>query len=322
MYRMECRNEIRSHMKAIDVFKSRQESLNNHNSQRYDDSHDIAIDNVENAVLDIGSSMVRRASKRAAVRASRRTSTISTATDSRSGDRDVYQEDGRRFSPPSVNSTRQLTTYRPPLHESSSVSHRLMTDHPIAMHPRDVPRHENSPLTPKSSFSSLESYSVQSLDHPQSDGAENLDEGDYIGVQASDSFLHFDPDLNYQVASGYINSNVKPTNASLNSEFPQNVISELHAVELGLEIEYHDQDGENRMDTDAGAKDIEMTIDFGNGEVQPVIGSTTFLWKNSVQLSHLRPLRVTCLVSKSMPFQIPLVFGQLYINRQTHYWRI
>lgn len=196
-----------------------------------------------------------------------------------------------------------------------------MTNQPIAIHARDVPRHGHSPPTPESSSSSLGYSSVQIRDDPRLDGAAHLDEGDYIAVQASDSLLYLDPDLNYEVAEGYINSNARPTNANLNPEFPQNVISEMYAAELGLAIEYYHQDDDNHTDAEAGDKDIELGIDFGSGEVHSVIGRTTFWWKNSQQVSHLRPLRVTCLVSDSMPFQTPLVFGQLFLERRMYYWQ-
>jgi hypothetical protein len=84
-----------------------------------------------------------------------------------------------------------------------------MTNQPITIHSRDVPRHGHSPPTPESSSSSLGSSSIRIQDGPQADGAAHLDEDDYIAVQASACLLHLDPELNYQVAEGYINSSSK-----------------------------------------------------------------------------------------------------------------
>jgi hypothetical protein len=89
-------------MKTLHVFKNRQERLNYHDSKRYDEGDGAAIDNIENVLLDIGSVMVDRASKRA----SSRTTVISTTTGSRSSDRVVYHEAGRNFTPASVIGTR------------------------------------------------------------------------------------------------------------------------------------------------------------------------------------------------------------------------
>ncbi|RDL37185.1 uncharacterized protein BP5553_04618 [Venustampulla echinocandica] len=283
----ECRKQIRSHMKIMHVCKIRQERLNYHDSLRYDEGHDAAIDNIENVLLDIGSVMVDRASKRA----SRRTDIISTTTGRRSSDKVVDHGGGSNFSP--ASGTSHLTTRQSPLQEPSGESLRLTSNQPIAIHPRDAQRHGHSPPTAESSSSSLGSSSIRIQDDPQPDRALHLDEGDYIAVQASSRLLYLDPDLDYPVTQGYINSNIEPTNANLNPEFPQNVISERYATELGLAIEYSQRDNEDRTDAEAGDKDIEMEIDFGNGEVHSVIGRTSFLWKNSQQVSHLRPLRVT-----------------------------
>ena len=251
-------------MKAMHVFRIRQESLNYYDSERYYEGHDATIDDIENVLLDMGDDIVTGKESR---RTSRKMSIESTTIGSRSSDRGVYP-----------------TTHQPPLRESSHESLRVMTNQPIAIHPRDVPRYGHSPPTSKSSSSTLRSLSVRIQDDLRLDEASHLDEGDYIAVQASGRLLYLDPGLNSQVVEGYINSNIKPTNASLNSEFPHNVISELYAAELGLVIEYSRRDDEDHTDNEAGDKDIETGIDFGNGDVYSVIGRTRFWWKNGQQV--------------------------------------
>ena len=143
-----------------------------------------------------------------------------------------------------------------------------------------------------------------------------------MAVQASESVLHLDPNLNSEILQGYINSKTEPTSAILNHGFPLNVISQTHAVQLGLHIEYFQDEGHvqndnmDRLDANEGTQ-----IDFGNGRLKLVIGRVTFVWKHARESTHLKPLKITCLVCEYLPFRNTLVFGKLFLERRNHYWR-
>ena len=318
-------------MRALNVFKNRQESLNYHPFQSHDDEgHKVVVDQVENVLLDIGMATMHRAKKmsrkaptRVSRRVSRRAPTISNAADKLSNSEITCDRRESHLKASNIIETTHPPTHQPLPQASSNEYLGLMTDEHSDIHSRNLTRHYSLP-TPdlsESSPSRIASSSVLDQNSSLPDGPVLLDEGDYIGVQASDYVLHLDPDLNYEVTGGYINSDTKPTNAILNSQFPQNIISELYAAELGLAIQYFQENDEDNACDGAVNKDIARYINFGNGDLHSVIGRTTFWWRKDQQVSHLRPLKVTCLVSGSSPLKTPLVFGQRYINRRMHYWR-
>jgi hypothetical protein len=324
MLRKEQRRLIKSHMRALKVFKDREENLNYHGSLLYDDEgHKVAIDRVEDVLLDIGIATMHRAkkmSRRVSRRISRR---ASNTTESLSNSEIICDGRKRHLSTANIIETTHPSTPQSRLQTSSNENLCVKADEHSAIHSRDVTWH-HSPSIPELSGSppsSIASSSVLNQDRSQPDRDALPDEGDYIWVQASDSVPHLDPDLNYEVTEGYINSNIKPTNAFLNSGFPQNVISELYAAELGLAIQYTRRNDKDDTHNGVANEDIESHIKFGAGDLLAVVGRTTFLWRNGQQESHLRPLKITCLVSESIPLQIPLVFGQQYINRRRYYWQ-
>lgn len=128
----------------------------------------------------------------------------------------------------------------------------------------------------------------------------------YMEVRATENHLRFEPDQTREALTGYINESNSPTSAKVNHSFPENIISEHLAVELGLQIQ-HDED-----DDDDDEKEIEFVGSDGNitGMVRGKVG---FMWKET----SLRRRKVWCLVCEYSPF--PLIFGSPFCKRRQHY---
>jgi hypothetical protein len=152
------------------------------------------------------------------------------------------------------------------------------------------------------------------------DGSSHQDGGDYMAVRASGRLFHLDPSLSYEVIQGYINSNNQPTNASLCAGLIRNFISHVHVAQLGLDVEYVGIRDENNADAEERDTNRGMPIDFGGDDMQSVIGTATFSWKQSQPENYLRPLTITCQVVEFVPLQTQLVFGQEYLDKRNHYW--
>jgi hypothetical protein len=307
---------IRTHRTTMRVHKMRQQNLNYRDVPGRGERRNATIDDIENMLLEIESELVMDS----AMRRESRSPILSTTTGSRSSDRVVYHEEERNPRTASVVEPRHPTRRHPPLQESSNESPALMTNQPMAIYLGDAPQHHHSLPNPESLSSSSGASRMRIEGDPEPGGALHSDEGNYMAVRPSDRVLRLYPGLDYQVVEGYINFNTNPTSANICDEFTENVISELCAAQLGLQIDYYQSDNEDHTDTGTGDKDRETEIDFGDSGVHSIIGRIYFEWKDSPQASGLRPLNVTCLVSPYMPLRTQLVLGQPFLRRREHYW--
>lgn len=308
---------IGTHRQTMRVYKTRQQSLKYSDFQSRGERRSATIDDIENTLLEIESEMVMES----ATRRDSRSSLNSASTGSHSSDRDVYRDDERNPRDAGIADPRHHRRRRRPLQESSNEFLLRTTNEPNSIQFRDVLQHHQTLPTPESSSFSVDESMMQIRGEPEPGGALHLDEGDYIAVRPSDRVLHLSPSLDYQIVEGYVNSKTSPTSANTCYDITENIISELYAAQLGLQIFYCETDDDNHADIGTMERDIEREIDFGNGDVRPVIGSTCFDWKDSPQANGLRPLKVTCLVSRYVPLQTQLVFGQPFLRRREHYWR-
>lgn len=307
---------MKTHMKSIRVVRDRRDNLNRRQYHHAEEVHDIKFESVERVLLALGKGMIKDES-------SSGSPVLSTTTGSRSSDEVGYYEVSENYNPVDLGLQRSDWSPQPPLQASLSETSENTTGLALTLLPQVVPpdrQQTRSPeLLPSSSSSTI---ARTERDHGTIEDA-NSDEGDYIAVHACDNLLYLDPDLNSEVLQGYVNSKVEPTSAILNSGFPENVISQQHAAQLGLVIEYfHHVDqrdnGEGGGDHLDENEDIE--IDFGDGDFQLVIGRVSFNWRKSQKSTHSRSLKVTCLVCEYVPFQTPLVFGNIFLDRRKYYW--
>ena len=296
------------------VVRERHESLDHGRNQPSEEVPTIAFNDIENVIVDLGRSMVED-------RLPLGSSVVSATTGSRSSE-EVPFRDARRYSVPfkvvrSEDSALPQSSLQPSRSESPDSDMGL----DIIPHPGSVPPDREQTRTPQSLSLSASTASAELQEDYGTVETPNEEEGDYMAVQPSENLIYLDPDANSVMLQGYVNSEVKPTNAIVNPEFPQNVISQLHATQLGLQIEYFRDDyGVNVENAENLEEDEEMGIDFGDGDVHLVIGRVTFRWRDSRQSTRLSPLKVSCLVCEYVPFQTPFVFGKKFIDRRRHYW--
>lgn len=282
--RTEHKKQMKRHMKTMRVWSDRHENFSHGRSQRFGEDHSLALNKVEKMVLDMGESMISQ-------RASTRSASVSATSGGRLISDDASDYEARdNVSHVLIVRRRNSPVHRPP--PQLSPSQRLDP----ALHPPAASSDRQEAPTTELPFPS----------NPN-DSPQHWNEGDYMAVQPSDNVLYLDADLNSEAITGYINSSSSYTVAKLNQEFPQNVISEQRAAQLGLHVEYYNE--EEGMEIDFGGSN-------GNGR-QLVIGKVTFVWTNG-QERNLRPLKVTCLVCEYVPF--PLIFGQLFLKRRRYYW--
>jgi hypothetical protein len=275
---------MKMHIKAMSYWKDRQDGLNRKMSRIRDETHDVILNDVEKAVLNLGEEMV-------AERAFRSSSFVSTATGSISSSGTENYEARRPSAPVTVERPGNLAP-TPMLPEPLRL--------PAALHPPSDPPDRGETEAPEAS-------SPSSVDDSGVVEQRTWDDGDYMAVIPSNNLLNMDPDLNKVAISGYINSSLQPTNAKINEEFPQNVISQQLVAKLGLLIDNFDDEEDERI-----------VIDFGGGDMQTVRGTVKFRWKRRPQEENLRPLSVTAMVCEYTPFQ--LIFGKLFLKKRLHYW--
>lgn len=307
---------IGTHRRTMRVYKTRQQTLKYSDFQSRDERRGATIDDIENTLLKIDNEMVMES----AARRYSRSPLNSASTGSHSGDRDVQRDDERNPRDAGIADPRHHRRRRRPLQETSNEDLRT-TNEPNHIQFRDVLQHHRALSTPESSSTSVEASIMQVRGEPDPGGALHWNEGDYIAVRPSDRVLHLSPSLDYQIVEGYVNSKTSPTSANTCYDITENIISELYAAQLGLQIYYCESNDDNHADISVMERDIEREIDFGNGDIHPVIGSTFFNWNDSPQANGLRPLKVTCLVSRYVPLQTQLVFGQPFLRKREHYWR-
>lgn len=154
----------------------------------------------------------------------------------------------------------------------------------------------------------VERITTTSNHTPQSLPDEDIQDrnnSEYMAVRATENHLRLDTEQVREAVTGYINGSDSPTTAKLNASFPENIISEHLAVQLGLQIQ-------NAEDEDV------KEIDFVGGNdyrTEVVRGSVEFVWKESL----LRKRKVICHVCEYCPF--PLIFGSSFIQRREYYLR-
>lgn len=276
---------IKTHRKSMRVYKRRQQSLNYNDSPTRNERRSATISHIENTVLKMEDEIVMES-------AARRESKVSFS----SASHQPFEQESSMDKPP----------------------HTI--DETNAFQSQGVLRHHQLQLASESLSSSVETLSIHIRGEPQPDEALQWEEGDYIAVQPSNRILRLYRDHDYQIFEGYINSKSSPSSANASRQIFENVISELYATQLGLDIDYCESDDEN--DADIGEREMvrERRIDFGNGNIHSVIGRVSFSWNDSPQPNGLRPLKITCLVSRYMPLRIELVLGQPFFGRRKHYW--
>jgi hypothetical protein len=329
-------------MKHIHTLQKRQESLDTRDTY-YNGEHDAEIDEIQDFLCDSAKVVVQQASERERTMEPERPS-------SRHSERSLMSESERapRRSVTTHSSRSSITSNEVDNWEeghirdagnSSAAGSPLLSSQgyssneslgfvpPIQhfeIHPPAIPREEVSPPVPESPSSSSVSFSGRIRDEAQLEEKSQLEEGDYSAVQPFDPILYLDPNVDIVVDEGYINLNSKPAKAILHSKFPQNVISERYAAAHGLTVRYFLPDDDNESDSDARDVNIEEGIDFGDGELRPVIGKTSFNWKISqheADSKRFRPLTVRCLVTRTVPLiDCPLVLGKSFIDKRRHYW--
>jgi hypothetical protein len=302
---------MRTHMKSIRVLKDRHENFNHREYHGEEESQDLTFHNIEKTILDLGKSMVTD-------KLSPLSSLLSATTGSSSSNGGRTHDAWRDHNSVSLAGRADLASHQSLQRSPSSESSESIKGREVALQAGAGRRDRSQTRTPES----LSTRSTQ--EDPGPDGTPDWADGDYTGVQGSDSLLHLDPDLNSEMLQGYINSKAEPTSAILNHEFPENVISQTHAVQLGLHIEYflnedHVQNGNmDRLNANEGTE-----IDFGDGRSELVIGRVTFVWKHSRESTRLRPLTINCLVCEYVPFRSRLIFGKSFLEKESHYkWRI
>jgi hypothetical protein len=280
---------MKQHMKTMRIWSDRHQNSSYGRSQRSGEDHSLTLNKVEKMVLDMGDSMV-------SPRASTRPASVSATSGSRLSDYTSDDQAQDNVSPAPTASRRNSLVHQSPLQLSPS-----QRPDP-ALHALAAPSDREETHTTDLLFPSTSDESAQ-----------HWNEGDYMAVQPYDNLLYLDADLNSEAITGYINSSSSHIVAKLNHQFSQSVISEQQAEQLGLNVDYYDEEDED------------MTIDFGgssssngNGR-QLVMGKVTFLWKNGQEQNFRRPLTVTCLVCEHVPF--PLIFGQPFLRRRRHYWK-
>lgn len=319
----------------MDILKERQESLHHKRSHTHNEFRLTRISRVEDAILEIWDAILREASERESSLGSCGSTT--GELDAASMKACIFQPNGtlqgeggknnaeqRDCNPRSTATVRDPTMYWPPQPRSHRESPDFILSQPPEIYPEPVlSQRDTSPVLAELVASNLE-YSM--LDHNDAPAEKEvlLDEEDYSAVQPFERIICLDPKLNVEASEGYINSNSKPTSAVLNSEFPQNVISERYAAAFGLAIKYsltHDGD---ESDSDSLDVDIEQRVDFGNDKSFSVIGKTAFQWKISQHAADsviFRPITVRCFVTRAVPFDSPLVLGRSFIDKRKHYWK-
>lgn len=298
---------IKTHRKSMRVYKRRQQSLNYNDTPTRNERHSATISHIENTVLKMEDEIVMES-------AATRESKVSFSSASH---QPFEQESSMDNQPSEQDSSMDNQSFE----QESSMDHPPHTiDETNAFQSQGVLRHHQLQLASESLSSSVETLSIHIREEPQSDEALQWEEADYIAVQPSNRILRLYRDHDYQIVEGYINSKFSPSSANASRQISENVISELYATQLGLDIDYCESDDEN--DADIGEREMvrERRIDFGNGNIHSVIGRVSFSWKDSPQPNGLRPLKITCLVSRYMPPRTELVFGQPFFGRRKHYW--
>jgi hypothetical protein len=289
---------MRNQMKAIHAMRHSQASEGSRQSLEDHDA-EMTFSHVEQAILEIGREVVTDRASSTTV-SSPVTSTVSsntTFTRPPSGTR-------RTVLRPSIPA-RDLAMRNVPLPSPlivASPAPQVPARSPISNPPRVRHRQELTPRTEMpQQIAPAEESEVAS---PSSN------DGDYIAVHEDMKELHLDPELNSEAAIGYINMNTRPVTAFLNEEFPQNIMSQQKATELGLDVD-------NLEEAEEG-----MVVDFGLGQ-QMVTGEVTFQWKKvqgQRSLGREKPLKIVCLVCESTP--APIIFGQRFLKKRRHYWNV
>jgi hypothetical protein len=285
------------------------------------------FDNFEEVILELGQEMV---SQRSFSSKSSFFSTTSTAT-GRSGNTHPYHTvqthrqphhqprntqhfgtpENFRVSQPALWALQQSLTHRRVAKSSSSTQgQRNATDDEST--PNFQPSISNRSATSVSDMPEEGSSDFAA----QTPAKIQRAEGDYVGVQPSLTMHTLDEGSDAQIHVGFINANRETTSALVYEDFTANVISELQAKMLGLHIEWYYRNGDGPVDKEHALNGPEeVPIEFGNGDVQPVLGRVAFTWRTV----DWKSFRVTCFVCEYVPVRTPLIFGQPYIKKKNHY---
>lgn len=120
-------------------------------------------------------------------------------------------------------------------------------------------------------------------------------------IQTSPNLLILNDTMEAHAVAGYINK--QTVTAKVFPPFPENIISQQLAVQLGLEILPH-----------ADADDIRR-IDDGSCSNLLTTGTLTLIWSSGIYVNaQSRGFAVPCYVCDSTPQ--PLVFGKSFLDRQ------
>jgi hypothetical protein len=171
------------------------------------------------------------------------------------------------------------------------------------LHPRPLQ------IVPKSASDSSESLkpspqAIQPASRTEGDSSD--DEGyHYEAVRSSSSQLFLDRNMETRAETGYVNK--KTTTAKLYPKFPENLISQAHAVHLGLDVVPHDDEDQVKdINTDGGSR-------------QTTKGTTAFIWSSGIsEYDSARGFKVPCYVCDHIPE--PLILGRSFLDRKNTYW--
>ncbi|KAH6680473.1 hypothetical protein B0J14DRAFT_648851 [Halenospora varia] len=318
----EFRKEIKKHkslmrnqIKTMRILRERQENFRLKDSQDDSDDDIVSIDDMEQDILVMGQELLER--KFSITRSSRARSPI-TPHLSKTRSNDIVSDPKleRELNRNAVTSTiRIVPRERSKSPGANSIGalngppQRPLLP-PINQEPNPSPRPH--PLNPPGNEKHLD------LGYPASQ-ATQPSEGDYMAVQPIDNLLCLDSDRNVAI-QGYMNNDRKPTNALVNDIFPVNIISQFHAATLGLEIEYFHCTESKDGGTIQNAEE-KMAVDFGDGDLETVIGRTSFGWTSMPRQGFSKSLKLACFVCESVPFQTPFILGTAYASKKRYYDR-
>jgi hypothetical protein len=175
--------------------------------------------------------------------------------------------------------------------------------------PLQITRH-SSP-TPKVEVSDREPIVTPEGAREASENVRAVIRGDdYVSVQPRENILKLDLSKHHQSISGYISTGInsfKSATALVDPDLEDNIISQLYANTLGLEIHPLDPDDVR----------TNQSIAFKDGREVHKVGDTTLTWGHAPS-SHKKVFPVHCSVYE---YNIkPLIFGQRFLKKRQHYW--
>jgi hypothetical protein len=278
------------------------------------------FENVEEVLLDLGDDVV---SELSSAKSKSSVFSAATAATSHSSSIEVYggvhEKHQLHNTLPSRDSPMRQVLQpgtQPVSHTPRIATCAVVPSSPTASHPDDAPKPQSSSSSPRGSIipevceQSVSQLPIKLLPTKQ------WSEGDYINVQSSLKKLKFEEGANPEIHDGYMNANRERTSALVVESFSENVISELRAKMLGLNIQWFHLDEDGPADGDHALDKLEdMSIEFENGDLQTVIGRVAFEWRTT----EWRPLKVFCLVCEYVPVPTSLIFGQPYVKKKKHY---